>query len=220
MMTGLKEFDVDRLKPLAGFAPVDESKLANVKLRLAQGRTLATTDTRRSFAVIARAHRATRQLDHLPGPGEAVHCVLDGTYALFDFIPAMIDLSGQPIDELHVATLSFSKKNVDALAALVADGLVGGVTMLCSHYFAAQDRDIYDHMAQHLPRSRLVAMRTHAKVLLIKQTQARYTVESSANLRSCHNVEQATLIHDAALYDFHRKWMEDLVSRAQARRKD
>ena len=219
MITGLQQFDVGRLRPLLGFAPTDESKLANVKLRLDAGRTLAARPTRHSFAVLGRARGAIAQLGRLPEPGETIHCILNGEYCLADFLPAVIELSGAVIDDLHVATLSFSKRNVDALAALAADGLIGNVTVLCSHYFAAQDREIYEHMIEQLrgERFRIVAMRTHAKVLLMRAGTLKLAVESSANLRSCHNVEQATIIRDDGVYDFHKNWMDDLLKRALAR---
>ena len=51
-------------------------------------------------------------------------------------------------------------------------------------------------------------------ILLMRSGDQRLIVESSANLRSCHNVEQATIINHDALYNFHRQWIEDLVTRA------
>ena len=45
---------------------------------------------------------------------------------------------------------------------------------------------------------RVVAMLTHAKVVLIETTDGRdFVVESSANLRSCSSIEQITVTHDA-----------------------
>jgi hypothetical protein len=64
---------------------------------------------------------------------------------------------------------------------------------------------------------RIAALRTHAKLLLIATGEARIVVESSANLRSCHNVEQATVFNDAELFDFHRKWIDDLLTKGGAK---
>lgn len=36
------------------------------------------------------------------------------------------------------------------------------------------------------------------------------TIESSANLRSCKNMEQMTLYGDPGLYSFHTGWIEGL----------
>lgn len=54
-------------------------------------------------------------------------------------------------------------------------------------------------------------MRTHTKLLLIETTAGDcYTIESSANLRSCKNVEQSTFTNDRPLFDFHRQWLNEL----------
>jgi hypothetical protein len=61
-------------------------------------------------------------------------------------------------------------------------------------------------------RHRVVAMLTHAKVLLIELTNGRsYAVESSANLRSCSSIEQITMTADRGLFDFHRAWLDELL---------
>jgi len=39
-------------------------------------------------------------------------------------------------------------------------------------------------------------------------------VESSANLRSCRNIEQFTMSHDRALLQFRRSWMLGLLTDA------
>ena len=58
-------------------------------------------------------------------------------------------------------------------------------------------------------------MLTHAKVLLIELTDGRsFTVESSANLRSCSSIEQITMTQDAALTTFHRTWIDEILTEA------
>ncbi len=199
-----KPFNMDRIKPMQGFAAaVDESKLANVQLKLEQGATV-TTSHRRAFEVLDKSYRTVQQLSRLPKASEAIHCILTGAYALADFIPAIIELSGrQRIDALRVATLGFSKKNVGDLMALVDAELIGDISVLCSHYFSAADAEIHTYMVEAFSAHgfKVVAMRTH---------------ESSANLRSSHNVEQATIFNDRALYQFHARWIDDLIRRGNS----
>ena len=38
-----------------------------------------------------------------------------------------------------------------------------------------------------------------------------FTVESSANLRSCSSIEQLCMTHDRALFDFHRGWITNIM---------
>jgi len=52
----------------------------------------------------------------------------------------------------------------------------------------------------------------HAKLLLMQLVDGRaYVVESSANLRSCSSIEQIVMIHDNALFDFHRQWVNEIM---------
>ena len=109
MANSMKPFDMNTVKPF--YAAPDESKLANVGLKLATGRTLTTTQHTRRMASLDKVTAAAQQIGKLPGPGESLHCVLNGTFALFDFIPAAIQLAGAPIEELTVCTLGFSARN-------------------------------------------------------------------------------------------------------------
>lgn len=214
----LQSFDLSAIKPF--YPAVDETALPNAMLRLPAGRTLTTRQHKRSMLNLSRARKAAQQLERLPDEGETLHTVLDGTFALFDFIPAVIDLSGVPIDSLTIATLGFSKNNVESLAALIDAGQVKQLAVLCSHFFAAAniDGEIYSQMAALCARHSfpIAAMRTHAKLLLLATGQRRIVVESSANLRSCHNVETAVLFDDPKLYDFHRAWVLELLAKGAA----
>jgi len=42
----------------------------------------------------------------------------------------------------------------------------------------------------------------------------RFAVESSANLRSCRNIEQITLTQAADLHDFHAGWISHVITAA------
>ena len=211
----MKQFDTNALKPF--YAGVDEAKLANVNLRLDHGRTTTTTQHRRRMATLDKVTAAAAQIGNLPGPGEALHCVLNGTFALFDFIPAAIQLAGAPIEELMIATLGFSARNVAALGQLIVAGDVRRLSILCSHFFAAQDAEIYSAAVELCQKHRfpIAAMRTHAKLLLMQIGDRRLVVESSANLRSCHNVEQATVFDDPGLYAFHHEWIHKLLTQGE-----
>jgi hypothetical protein len=64
---------------------------------------------------------------------------------------------------------------------------------------------------------RIAALRSHAKLLLFELTDGRkITVESSANLRSCRNVEQFSMTNDPALLSFHAGWIDELLTEAGA----
>lgn len=209
-MPEIRDFDMGTVKPFYPDAP-----LPNVALRLPAGRSLTLTETRQQFIALTRSRACLSQLAALPGPRESIHCVLNGEFALWDFVPAVLQLADDPIAELIICTLGFSKHNVTALADLVAAGRIDQVAVLCSHYFAAADSQIYQQMLELCQARgfRVAAMRTHAKLLLIRAGRRRIVIEASANLRSCHNVEQATLWDSPELFDFHRAWIDELITK-------
>jgi len=181
-------------------------------------------DSDRSFFRTATTHthedlrarpEAVRHLQRLPVQGESFHAIISGKYALWDLVPAMLEkIAPQTISELIIATLSFSKTNAAEMLALLDTGRVKRMSLLVSHYFKGTNREIYDSLVPHLLErgQKVQAMRTHAKIILITTSEAvKYTVESSANARSCKNVEQFCMIRDDALHDFHRGWISELI---------
>lgn len=176
-----------------------------------------TNDTARTFRDARQVKTAVEAIERLPGPAEAFHLAISGRFALFDVIPAALELAGagSRIDRLTVATLGFSKANVAGMAALLDEGRVRGLTLLCSHYFKGTSQEIYEYAAAELPRrgQRFLSIRNHAKLLAMQFHDGRtVTVESSANLRSSKNIETMTLCGDPGLYRFHAGWVEELTT--------
>lgn len=61
-------------------------------------------------------------------------------------------------------------------------------------------------------------MRNHAKIILAEMVDGRCFVwESSANMRSCRNIESYVLTQDVDLLLFHRGWMNELLSQGDAK---
>lgn len=185
---------------------------------LHEDRRQVVKDTKRRCEDARRTKTAAEAIGELPGEGEAVHLAIGGTYALWNVVPAMLSLAGCRIDTLHIATLGFSKANIDDMAALLDAGQIGAVSLLASHYFKGTSNGIYEHAVEQLakrPGTRFLSCRQHAKLLLVALADGRtITVESSANLRSCKNVETMTLIGSPELYQFHRSWIDSLFTEA------
>jgi hypothetical protein len=165
-----------------------------------------------------QAMSAAEALGKMPADGEAIHIVISGRFALWDFTPAILNLSGSSIDTLHVATLGFSKRNIAKMCEMLDTGKIGTVHLLCSHYFAGTSGPIYNFAVQEFasrPAAKFLSVRTHAKMILIALADGRrLVIESSANLRSCKNIEQASVFADAALHAFHKCWIESLFAEA------
>lgn len=168
--------------------------------------------TRRLFVDYRSNPDALKHLDVIPSEGETLHGVISGKYAAWDMIPALIERTGNGIEELHIATLSYSKQNSAELLGLLDDGHIRRVSLIISYFFKAQNRPLYDTLVPPLRQRghRVLAMRTHAKMALARMSDGTcYTIEGSANLRSCKNVEQFAMTRCSNLYAFHRGWMED-----------
>lgn len=178
--------------------------------------------SRRLFVDYRARPEAFKHIDPLPAAGESIHGVISGKYALWDLVPAIIE-HGHRIDTLHLATLGFSKQNAAELLGFLDDGRVKSVALLVSYYFKKTSESIYESLVPELlkRKQRVLAMRTHCKIVLVKTTRrTSYVVESSANLRSCKNIEQFVFTRDARLYSFHRGWMDELLNGIACGRSD
>jgi hypothetical protein len=175
----------------------------------------ARRPTRRLFVDYRANPDAFRHIQRLPRAGESLHGIISGRYALWDLVPAIIERNGgRPVAELYLCTLSYSKTNAAELLGLLDAGKVKRATLVISTYFLATNKALYDLLVPELLArgQRVIAMRSHCKILLLKTTRdGAYTCESSANLRSSKNVEQFVLTRCPKLYQFHRAWIDELI---------
>jgi len=165
-----------------------------------------------------RVANAAKALDTLPLDGQSYHIIMAGNFAGWDFVSAVLRLAAPAaIRELNVSTLGFNSRNAAELFDLLDRGDVQRCSFIFSCYYRSNEPQVADALIDGL-RSRghrVLAARCHAKVLLMELTDGRHIViESSANLRSCHNVEQCCITHDRDLLYFHRAWMLHLLNRS------
>jgi hypothetical protein len=159
--------------------------------------------------------RARAAIERLPDPGETIHMVVAGDYRSWDLVPAMLDLAARPLAHLWIATLSYNREVLTALADLFDSGQIGQCHFLTSSFDKAHDPERFQLTRDLLiPRGhRLMAMRNHCKLLCLDFGDGRQFVsESSANLRSHSTTEQIALTHDRDLYAFHTAWMDEVFA--------
>jgi hypothetical protein len=156
---------------------------------------------------------ATALLCPLPKAGETLHLILPGTFTPLDLVPALLGIIHQKATSLRLATLGYSSANVDELCRMLDSKQVGSLSLICSRYFAATSKSIFAHAQQELPRrgARLLATRSHAKVMLVEDAKSRWTFEGSGNLRSCVCLEQVALTNDPELFRFHAAWFDHVL---------
>ncbi len=210
MFDGLKTFAPD---VPSFYADASSSARDNVAT-LTRDATFTRKAERRQHLNGLRVANVVKQLTRLPEPGESIHGIARGNFDMFDLIPAVAELGGT-IARLDVATLGFNQANAERLIAMLDAGNVGAVTFICSHYYRSIEADVFGFLHGELKARghRCVAIRCHAKLLLFELADGRCLVnESSANLRSCRNLEQFTLTHDRPLLEFHRGWMAEVIA--------
>lgn len=208
----LPELDMTAIRPL--FDQLAGHEVDAARQPCSDRRMMRRADKR----VMLNARRLQNAIEHigrLPEPGEAYHLVTAKQYSLWHIVKATLQLAAPAkIGRLTVATLGFSKQNLEELLQLLDSGDIGEVAFLFSVYFKSNEKEICQRLAHELTArgQRVVAMLTHAKILLIELTDGRgYVVESSANLRSCSSIEQITMMHDADLLQFHRAWITEVL---------
>jgi len=153
-------------------------------------------------------------LESLPEPGESWHIICKGNWSAWQLIPRIIELDpSRKLRYLGIATLGYSRPNIDELLGLLDAGTVERCSLLYSAYFKAHEVSLttYAGAALNLRGHQCKSIRTHAKIILAETGSRQFIVsESSANLRSCRNVEQFTITNDVELLGFHRQWIDQL----------
>jgi hypothetical protein len=178
-----------------------------------QHRRHLRTVARRRFARLDQRKSAVELLSPLPGPGESLHLAIPATFSGWNLIAACIDLLAAPCDEVILSTLGFNDENAADLISYLDNGTIKSVTLHVSHYFRHSDKDIFSRIRTALESrgQKVQVSRCHAKLALIRSGDRNLVIETSANLRSSQNWEQATVCDDAGLLAFHRNWLSDLL---------
>lgn len=213
----LAEFAGADFEPFYGDAAADLTT-ADIGLDPNEDHTLTRLAAGRKFKNALQLNNARKTLRVLPGPGETIHFIMKGNFNAWDLVPTVLRMvAPETIRELNLATLGFNKRIIEELTHLVDSGKIGRVTFICSSFFRTNEDECYEHAASELSRRGFpcLSLRCHAKLTLFELTDDRFfAFESSANLRSCRNIEQASLTQDRGLVEFHRGWMNDLFEQA------
>jgi hypothetical protein len=198
--------------------PIFEIRPEDAQRELRQQTSLRRRGGRRVAVEALQRKNAVRDIETLPAPGESLHIICKGNFPLWSIVPAILTLTAPAvIERLSIATLGFSTSNAADLLALFDAGKIVAVDIVASVYFERQNPAEFRMMAEGLAArgQRLVALRSHAKVIAMKLSDGTaLAVESSANLRSCRNIEQITIIHDLDLFYFHAGWVAQVIDAA------
>ena len=179
----------------------------------------AADTSARTKGMARRMHESRLAADLLPvipAPGEAIHCLMGGNFDLGQVVVAIV--KKHPVSHLRIATLAYSKKTVAEALNAVEKKHVGRLTLLVSSFFATHNKDLFEwvnaEIAAHFPGSVQASARCHCKVVVFEFADGSTPLvfEGSANLRKNGCREQLAAVRDAALADWHGRWIDDTVS--------
>ncbi len=158
---------------------------------------------------------AMEHIEALPAEDATIHFILPGNFAAFDLLIAAMRLCGGKIEKLTISTLGFNKRNFTWLLEQFDLGNIGTLQVLASEYFRESDRAAPAYAVEQMQSRglRIGFSRTHAKIQCIKAKAGFFVFETSANLRSCNCIEQATFTQSEELYKFHTKWIEEVLNK-------
>jgi hypothetical protein len=162
----------------------------------------------------------------LPRPREYFHFVVGQEFAGFDLLPAILELEDAvqvgPVgaeggasggfEQLYLTTLGFNRDNIAQLQMLVDNGKItpAKTKILCADFFRRADTALFAEgkIQAEAAGYGWRSFRNHTKLILGEINGKYFVVESSANLRSCHNIEQFVMTQSEQLFNFHATWLE------------
>jgi hypothetical protein len=181
-----------------------------------QTHVMRRSTAKRDLLDLISAEDCASAIAPLPGVEESIHAVVNRSFHGWSVVDAVLSLAGgATIDEMSVSTLGFNSQNSRNMLDKLDAGIIGKVDFLCSCYFKAASGAEYGALSTGLKERghRIAARRSHAKIIAMLLSDGRsFVVETSANLRSCKNIEQVTLTHSEPLRAFHSKWIASLVA--------
>ena len=202
--------------------PIFAIRPADAQRELRNRTTLRRKSAKRLLVSGLQSKNAVKDIEELPDFEETLHVVFRGNFPLWSIVRATLALATPAvIESLSLATLGFSKSNATDLFSLIDGGQVQSVNAVCSVYFERQNPAEYKMMADGLSArgQRIVALRSHAKVIGMELSDGRrFVVESSANLRSCRNLEQLSFTQSPPLHDFHAGWIREVIEAAAGKK--
>lgn len=139
------------------------------------------------------------------------HMILADTLALYDLLPPLLEKAGCPAT-LYLAAQSYNTRLVDCLVYLLQQHPRLKVELMASNYFKRTQAPRVNYTEEVLPpdRVRLHYSELHAKVITAHFPASQYlTIETSANFRALHNLENLTITNSKQHHNHHLQWIQD-----------
>jgi hypothetical protein len=152
--------------------------------------------------------------------------ICTGTFIAGDMLDSIVAISGP--SKVAIASYSFSRDNALMLCDNIRNNMITSMDFITSDFFYNQYRDtLWQQLVTHARPSaniRYAICRLHAKLFLVMpndKTKPSWSVEGSANMRSCDNIDQLVIEVDEQDKNegvsFHSKWMNRIFERFEVK---
>lgn len=154
-------------------------------------------------------------LKELPAPGETVHIISNGSFDYWTFVPIIIDLLGGRSHDGWFSTWTLNRANCNELFEIYDRGALGSINFLTGLYFKRRETSVYAKLLTGIQQrgQRYKALENHAKIILLTNGEDWITMEGSANFTANPRIEQNIVCNLRSIYDFHRSWMDEILSK-------
>lgn len=170
---------------------------------------------KRTLISATRKENLKEFLKSVPERGETIHLVSNGNFDYWNFVPAILDLTGEKATEFYGSTWTMSRPNALQLLDLFDAGRLEKVTLLSGLYFKRRESSVYTTIAGGLidRKQRFLCLENHAKVILMQIGRRHIVIEGSANFTANPRIEQNAITDDEPLYRFHQGWIDSLFKK-------
>lgn len=140
---------------------------------------------------------------------ERFNAIVSGDFIFGDFIFGYLAENELTAETLTISTLSMNFANVDMLAALLENDIIGELNLIVSDYFYSHERNtivkyLYEQLDDEKNRFQLAVAGTHTKTVHFETNEGdKIVIHGSANLRSSANIEQFTIEENESLFNFY-----------------
>jgi hypothetical protein len=193
-----------------GFGHVVSHQESVTHRTLGENETMTRRAVGREFLDRTHVRNARQVIPRLPQPMEYFEFMSNQNFTTHAALTVLMEMCDpEVVRDMWIATLSFTEKTILDLCRLHDEGRVERISVICSVYFEAKEREKF-HKAKQLMSGRnmrLVACLSHAKIALLDVRDA-YILTGSGNLRSCSSIEQYTLTAGRDLYAPYAKKLE------------
>jgi hypothetical protein len=178
----------------------------------------SATSCRLDRSLTRREMMSERETLHgkLPTPGETAHFVNNANFDYWNAIAeiALILSATRPVTEFYGSTWSINRQNIQELMLLLDTGKILKCAFLTDRSLKRRDNASYAQIVIGLQErnQRFVAFNNHTKVTILTDGIEYIVTEGSANWTANPRLEQFTVTNSRDLYDFHRGWMEEMLT--------